>query len=242
MTKNIISSAVMGLAIGVGVVGGLRVFPMVTKMESTISVTGEARSKQKNQLATFNAGVNLVKDKREDATNEMNSKMKALSESLKTFGIKSEDIKTTGLNFYQNPENAGTYPGAPKPGSWNVSSNIEITLREVDRANALADLLSSSGANNVSGPNFMMDDTATRDAEKGLVDLAMTNAREKAEAMAKSSGRSLGRVVSVFESGSSIGYPVPMMAKLDSGMGGGASLEPGSASVYKNVSVVFELK
>jgi uncharacterized protein YggE len=101
MTKNIISSAVMGLAIGVGVVGGLRVFPMVTKMESTISVTGEARSKQKNQLATFNAGVNLVKDKREDATNEMNSKMKALSESLKTFGIKSEDIKIkhTFANF-----------------------------------------------------------------------------------------------------------------------------------------------
>jgi uncharacterized protein YggE len=215
-------------------------------MESTISVTGEARSKQKNQLATFNAGVNLVKDKREDATNEMNSKMKALSESLKTFGIKSEDIKTTGLNFYQNPENAGTYPGAPKPGSWNVSSNIEITLREVDRANALADLLSSSGANNVSGPNFMMDDTATRDAEKGLVDLAMTNAREKAEAMASAAGVKLGRVVT-FSEGYMNPYP-PMyanyamdMAKSEAGSVA-PTIEPGSKELAINVSVTYEIE
>lgn len=230
----------MGLAIGVGVVGGLKVFPVTTKMESTISVTGEAKSKQKNQIASYNAGVNLVKDKREEATKEMNTKMLALTESLKAFGIKPEDIKTTGLNYYQNPENAGTYPGAPKPGVWNVSSNVEIILRDVDKANALADLLSSSGANNINGPNFMMDDT--KDAEKGLVDLAMANAREKAEAMAKAGGRSLGRVVSVYESGGSMGYPVPMMARVDSGMGGGAGLEPGSATVYKNVNVVFELK
>jgi len=73
-----------------------------------------------------------------------------------------------------------------------------------------------------------------------LFDEAMKNAKEKAEAVAKSSGRKLGKVLSVTEGGTSNAYPVMYAAK-DS-MGGGASVEPGSSTVSKSVTVVFELK
>ncbi len=68
----------------------------------------------------------------------------------------------------------------------------------------------------------------------------MKDAREKAEIMAKASGRKLGKVINISEGqgGSSI-YGGLMMA--DKAMGG-SPVETGSATVSKSLGVVFELK
>ncbi len=237
------------LVVMLAVAGFAYVFPwkniewgkLVQMPLQTVAVSGEAKKQVANQIAQFSAGVNVIKDKREEATTEINSKMTDLTESLKKFGIVEADIKTTSLNYYQNQEEY--YDNGVRkyrPGQWNVSSQVEIKLREIAKANDLAALLASSGANNVYGPNFMLDDT--KEEEKELVVEAMTNARDKAEALAKASGRSLGKVISVSESGANTVYPM-MYAKADGmGGGGGPSLEPGSGMVYKNLNVVFELK
>lgn len=207
---------------------------------ATISVTGEANSKQRNQIASFSAGVYIIKDKRDEATMEMNSKMEKLIADLKSFGIKSDDIKTTGISYVQNQEYY-TEGGGQKlrPGNWSASSNVEVILREIDRASKLADLLASSGANNVYGPNFSLDDT--KEFEKALVDEAMKNAREKAEAMARSGGRSLGKVVTVTE-GATGSNPIMYSMRPEGVGGGGAPIEPGVNTVSKSLIVVFELK
>lgn len=112
-------------------------------------------------------------------------------------------------------------------------------MRDINKATDLADLLAKSGANNVYGPNFMMDDT--NEAEKGLYDAAIKDAKDKAESIAKASSRTLGKILSVSD-GAGLNVVYPMYAKLDSGMGGGAVTEPGSTTVYKNLTVTFELK
>jgi len=73
-----------------------------------------------------------------------------------------------------------------------------------------------------------------------LYDMAIKDAREKAESIAKASGRTLGKVISVNDGNTSSVYP--MYAMKDSAGGGGAVTEPGSTTVYKNLTVVFELK
>lgn len=204
-----------------------------------ITVSGEAKKIQKNQIASFTAGVEAVNDKKEVAVKEVNDKVAALITAVKNFGITATDIKTQNASTYQSEE---TYwdNGVQKSrkGQWRIANSIEIVLRDVDKASQLTDLLNASGATNVYGPNFQMDDTNKVDAE--LFTKAMDNAREKAEAMAKASGRKLGKVMSVSEGGSVANYPVYAMKE---GMGGGgAPIEPGSATVTKTVSVVFELK
>lgn len=206
----------------------------------TVSVLGEAKSQQKNQKATFSAGVEAINNDKESAINEVNSKMEVLIKSIKDFGIAEEDLLTQNVSIYQSEESY--YENGvqrSRKGQWRVSNSVEITLREVERANELNDLLSKSGATNTWGPNFSVDNTNT--AEKGLYDLAMKDAREKAEIIAKASGRSLGKVLSVIDSGAeSQIYPLTSSVKFD-GLGG-AGLEPGSSTVLKNLSVVFELK
>ncbi|MFA4826718.1 MAG: SIMPL domain-containing protein [Candidatus Shapirobacteria bacterium] len=204
----------------------------------TIVVVGEARSQQKNQIASFTAGVDVVNDNREVAVKDVSGKIEALVLAVKKFGIEDKDVKTSNLSFYQNEE---TYwdNGVQKTrkGQWRVNNSIEITLRQVDQASTLADILSASGANNVWGPNFTMDDT--REIEKTLFGEAMQNARDKAEIIAKSAGRKLGKIYGVTEGNSGSTYS---LYKTMDGAGGGAPMEPGSGLVSKSLTVVFEVQ
>ena len=209
------------------------------KPARTVTVVGEARSQKKSEIASFSAGVNAINDSKEKAITEVNDKVGAIIASVKEFGIKSEDVKTQNLNIYQNQE---TYyeEGRQKqrPGQWSVSNSIEIKLRDVDRASSLADLLGKSGANNVYGPNFSLDDDPA--AADALFAEALENAKTKAGNVAKASGKKLGNILSIIE-GVSFSGPVPMY-RMEAGGGGGAGLEPGSGTARKSVTVVFELK
>ena len=203
-----------------------------------VTVIGEAKSQEKNQIASYTAGVEAVNDNKEEAIKEVNTKIEALIKAVKEFGIREADIKTQNISIYQDEQSY--YDGGvqkSRKGQWRVSNSVEVVLREIDKANALTDLVTRSGANNVWGPNFSMDDT--NKIEKGLYDMAIKDAREKAESVAKASGRKLGKVLSVNDGASNNVYP---MYAMKDGAGGGAVTEPGSTTVYKNLTVIFELK
>lgn len=205
----------------------------------TVTVIGTAKQEQKSQIAIFSAGVNVVKDNKQEAIDEVNQKINALTSAVKDFGIKEADIKTQNLNVYQREE---TYyeEGRQKsrPGQWNVSNTIEIKLRDVDKASELADLLTRSGATNVYGPNFSVDQP--EEADNTLLEAAVKNAREKAEVIARSSNKKLGKILSITE-GAQAGQVFPAL-KMEGAGGGGAGLEPGSETLQKSVTVTFELE
>jgi len=203
-----------------------------------ITVVGEAKTKLKNQVASFAAGVNVNKASKEEAVKEVNEKMKKLIEDVKAFGIKEGDIKTQGISINESER----YETRQK--EWYVSNSIEIILREVDKTSDLTDLLSKSGANNVYGPNLRLEEN--NDGEKVLYEAAIKDAREKAEAIAKASGRKLGKIISVTDGGTVSDYNRPWLSSMaKEGMGGAdiaAPVEPGVSTVSKSMTVVFEMR
>jgi len=70
--------------------------------DNGITVTGEAKTKVKNQIASFTAGVNINKTNKDDAVKEVNEKMTKLIEDIKAFGVKQEDIKTQGMSINES--------------------------------------------------------------------------------------------------------------------------------------------
>lgn len=245
LPKFVAAIVFFALALGVVLLGGAYVIPWQTvnwgKLEfvpaAVITVTGQAESQEKSQVAAFSAGVSSINDNKDAAIAEVNQKVGKIIESLKTFGIPPADIQTQNINVYQNEEQFYE-DGRQKtrPGQWRVSNTVEVKLRSVDRSAQLADLLTSSGATNVYGPNFSMDDTKAAEIE--LIDAAITNARTKAEKVAASSSRKLGKIITVAE-----GYTTPPVVFGRDGMGGGggAAIEPGSGTVSKTVTVTFQL-
>lgn len=214
---------------------------IVMSPERVVTVTGYAESKEKNQIANYSAGVNAVKDNKDEAVKEVNDKIAAITQAVKDFGVDPSDIQTQSMSVYQRQDSVwDNGVQKSKPGQWDVNNTISVTLRDVEKAGAMADLLTKSGATNVYGPNFQLD--TSKKAEDTLTADAIADAKVKADAMAKASGTSLGVIISVSE-GSSGNAIYPLYAKTDGmGGGGGASLQPGSTSISKSVTVVWSLK
>jgi len=206
---------------------------------SAITVTGEAKDQLKSQIARFTAGVTVTHQDKQTAIDEVNQNIEQVIKVVKDFGIPEKDIQTQNISVHQEEQpRVLRYPAPPAITQWRASNSIEVILRNVDQASDLADLLADAPTTNVSGPRFTLDDTQS--AEVGLLQAAIDNAREKAEAIAKASDRRLGKVLTVSEGSQS--QPGPILRTMEAGLGTGAPVEPGTETVYKTVTVTFELK
>lgn len=147
---------------------------------------------RKNQIATFSAGVSYVSDNKDEAVSVVNKKVDEIVTSLIKFGIDRSDIKTENLSVYQQEEQYWE-EGKQKtrPGQWRVSNSVSIVLRDVDKASSLADILTKSGATNVYGPNFSLEDT--KEAEASLLKDAIDDARKKLKVLLPLSAKSWER-------------------------------------------------
>ncbi len=257
MNKNELDALIKWVLGGLMILGALYFFPwgditwgkIVMKSEGMVTVSGYAESDEKNQIAQFSAGVSAIADKKDVAVNEVNTKMAALIKAVKAFGVAEADIQTQQVNVYQMQERA-VKPvmmrpdyiddGRVKLGQWSASNSISITLRNVDKASQLTDILNNSGANNVYGPNFQLD--TSKKAGDELLGKAVADAKVKAEMMAATSGARLGRVVSIVEGGQSSNiYPMMAFSKSDISAVP-APMEPGTSKVSKTVTVVWSLR
>ena len=253
---SFLRSLVLSVLIAVIVLAGLYLLPwdrvswgkFSILPGSTITVTGESKQDISSQIASFNVGVTATNQDKQKALDEVNSKMTALLNAVKTFGIANDDIKTQNVSVYQStlpyPEPL-IYPPSRTPSglmTWSASNSIEIKLRKIDRSSEFTDLLNKSGATSINGPNYSIDDTTKTQIE--LLSSAIENARKKADEIAKASGRTLGKAVNIIESGSS--YPGPLYLEASRGIAVDTKsvptpVEPGTQTVYKSVTVTYEL-
>jgi uncharacterized protein YggE len=204
---------------------------------STITVTGQAKREEASQIASFSVSVTASNDNKQTAIDEVNTKMADIIQKVKDFGIDEKDLKTQNVSVYESPEvEILIYPPQKRGLRWTASNSLEIKLKDASQASQLADLLNATGATSVSGPNFTLDNT--QEAEVALLEKAIANARQKAEKVAQASGRRLGKIITVSEGGSPMGiYPM-----LERAVDTTTPIEPGTETVYKSVTVIFELK
>lgn len=237
---KIFPALVFSLALGLII----KFIPVSIAPQATITVTGEAKADKASQIAHFSASVSVFNADKQSATNEVNTKMESLIKSLKDFGIDSKDIQTQQVSVSETgggPE-IMIYPPHPRGESkgWQASNSITLTLRNIDKASGLTNLLQSSGATDVSGPSFSLDDTGK--IKTDLLAKAIEDAKTKAAKAAVAGGRKLGKMITVNEGYSS--NPMPLfragVAKME--IAADAPVEPGTERFSQTVTVVFELK
>ena len=191
-----------------------------------ITVTGEAKQAVANQIANFNVSVTQTNKDKQVAVEAVNQEMDKIIKTVKELGIEAKDITTQNVSVFEIKK------------QWQASNSLEIILRNIDQAQALADLLQGFPLAQVSGPGFGVDDTNAADAD--LLTEAVADAREKAAKVAAASGRKLGKVITVSETGS---YPIYRGLEAASSRDAVSTpIEPGSSQMSQIVTVVFELK
>jgi len=178
-------------------------------VQSTITVDGTGEVITKPDIATITFSVvedgATVAAAQTKASERMNRALALLKEK----GVEEDDIKTVGYNInpkyeYQNcPPYTACPVRDPQVIGYQVSQNIEVKVRDIEKAGDVLSAVGSVGVQNISGLSFSVDDDEKFKAEAR--EKAIDDARAKAKILASDLGVRLVRVVSFSESG----YPMP---------------------------------
>jgi uncharacterized protein YggE len=204
-----------------------------------ITVVGVGKAAGTPDVAHVSVGIETSAPTVQQAVDDNKGKMTALLETLKSLGVADKDIQTSNYSVYT--QQGPVAPGASSdsaPVSYHVNNQVEVTVRDVSKLGDVLDKAVASGANNIYGVNFSVDDTSKLEANARAK--AIADAKARAASLAQLAGVQLGDVVSISEV---IGSNGPVYAPMAAGMGGGGTpIQPGELNVSMSVQVTFAIK
>lgn len=130
---------------------------------------------------------------------------------------------------------------AQRINGYNASATLLIKVRNLDNVNNVIDQATGNGANQVSGLSFGVDDKTKQEGEARQ--MAVAEAKKKAEQAAKIAGFKLGRIINYSENFGGSPRPIPLMMDAAKAVGSvPTQVEPGSSEVLVSVTLSYEIQ
>ena len=211
-----------------------------------LTVSADGRSLRIPDLAVFSAGVTSQAKTAGAALSANAADMNRVVAALKRAGIADRDIQTSNLSLnpvyaplIQRPD--GQYEqGEQRIIGYNVNNTVTVRQRKLAEFGRVIDTLVESGANQVNGPSFQMDEPDAATDEARLA--AMKKARARAELYARAAGLRVVRILSISESGGYVPGPPVVFARMAADSAAAPSpVAAGEIQLNANVTVMFEL-
>lgn len=236
-----------------------------TTSSDLFTVSGIGEETAVPDTATFTVGVTKTAPSAEAAKELVNTSTNQIIAQLKKLGIDEKDIKTQNFSSYPNydasparplsmstnsttgtttmmamPESA---PGEQNISGYTVSQDLTVTTKSVDTANKALDASVASGANQIAGVSFTINDEDRKKLEQNARKKAIADAKQKAQDIAGDAGIKLGKIVNIFVSDNN-NMPVMMYdRKMEAGTMDAAAptnLQPGENTVRVDVTLSYE--
>jgi uncharacterized protein YggE len=208
---------------------------------TTMYISTSAEIKQAPDLAIVSGGVVTQAKDAKTAMAENSRLMNAAVAAVKATGIADKDIQTSGINI--EPQYVYVTNKPPIIKGYQVSNTVTVRIHDMAKVGPVLDSMVEKGMNNVSGPNFTIDDPDK--ALDGARVEAMKKALSRAELYAKTAGLKIKRITSINESGGYTPQPyaaAPVMAKMSIRADEAAPVQAGEVSMSININVGFELE
>lgn len=119
----------------------------------------------------------------------VNEKINAIYEALIAAGIEKKDIGTESLYIYANYDYSSQ---EEKVTGYTATNTIAITTDQLERIGEYIDIAFEAGANTLDTVNFSAP--GNEDAQREALELAVQNAFERAEIIAKAAGMKIDAV------------------------------------------------
>lgn len=169
-----------------------------------IWVSGVGTLSLSPDLALLELGVDTRAANISDANSQASASMDAMIEALKARAVQDEDIQTSRFSVYPRYEYVeeevdGVRTGREVLTGYRVRNNATVKLRDLDTVGEVIDEVVTAGGDDVriSGIDFTLEDPKPKMAE--LREMAVADARAKAEHLAELSGVSVGRLIYISE-------------------------------------------
>jgi uncharacterized protein YggE len=203
---------------------------------NTITVSASGKISQVPDVARVSLGVSQTKPTVKAAREAAATRMTNIITAMKALGVADADIQTVGLNLYPQYANGSS----TKIVGYTVGNQIQITVRDIDKADDVVDTATAKGATEVNGISFDIADPAkaTNDARVS----AIAAAQVSAAAMASAAHLSLGSVLSITDTTppSQVYYPGARLGAF-AAADAATPIQPGSQDVSATVTVVFAI-
>ena len=186
--------------------------------------------------ATISIGVRETGEQVADVQAAVNGKMDSVIKALKDMGIADEDISTNAIGVYANYDYSTDVEQIVNYTGYN---SVYVTTSDVQNVGAYIDAAFAAGANNLDNVEFFASDTTEAGAR--AMEMAVENARSKAEVLAKAAGMRLGAIEEIKE-GTADEYNMPVMYAKTEDAGAGTTVIASRQRVGAAVSVTFELE
>lgn len=188
--------------------------------------------------AVINAGVvtQMV-----DAKSAMSSNATAMANvlsALRKAGVADRDMTTAQIALTPQYRYAENRP--PVITGYQANNSVTIRFREIAKTGAILDALVAAGANQINGPNLIIDKPEPAIDEARVN--AMKIARSRADLYARAAGLTIKRIVAIAET-NEMAAPMPVMYSRSMAADSSPKTEvvPGEQEIGVLVNVTFEL-
>ena len=210
----------------------------------TVSVTGEGFVEVEPDRAEIVLTVEKEKLTTSEAKAEVDAAVVQLLEMMDRMDIPEESVNSTRLRInpmYNHNRGTRTFRG------FNVSRQLQVTLKDLDKLEALLEQSVQKGITRINPPRLYHSKEEELKAEARAK--ASDNAIEKAEALADHFGSELGEIRSVSMQAAPVVRPfhdpfgAPRAAmSMEAGGGGSDTLRLGLIKIHAVVYAVFDLQ
>jgi len=166
---------------------------------ATITVTGSGQVYVAPDMGYINIGVHSEGATVTEAIAINNRQAKAIQTALEEESVEEKDIQTSNFNVYQQSDY--DYQGNPVSTFYSVENTVYVTVRELENLSDVLDAVARSGANNIYGVNFDVQDKS--EAQSTARKLAVQSAQAQAQELAQAAGVELGDLISITSSSTS---------------------------------------
>jgi len=173
-----------------------------------IWVSGHGTISVAPDLAMLDFGVETIAANVSEANSQASMAMDAVIKALKARGVKDEDIQTSRFSIYPRydyieEEKDGIRSSREVLVGYRVRNSGTVKIRDLDAVGEVIDEVVSAGGDNVriSDIRFTLEDPKPKMSE--LREMAVADAKAKAEHLAELSEVSVGRLIYISEGAAS---------------------------------------
>lgn len=161
-----------------------------------LTVTGSGKVTVAADLAQLSFNLTAHEKSAKEAYKKLTEQTKTVASTLSQFGITDKDVQITWYNMYPTYkyDEKGQQAGVDY---FDASRTVNVNLRQLDKVNDVLDSLADKEIYSLSSVNYMLENR--QDAQDKAREAASADAKRRAQAVAKTLGVNLGRVVGASE-------------------------------------------
>lgn len=185
--------------------------------------------------AVVTVGAQVQRPSAAEASGEIARVAEQILARLQQLGLRRQDIRTSGVQL--RPVFSTPRDGAPRVVGYQATYTLTVTVTDLKLIGPVIDESVKAGANQVFGMTFSLRDPSA--ARREALTLAVREARDKADAIARAAGLQIKGIERIVEE--PVGFEVRALERAlpAPGQPVPTPIEPGLITVTARVTIVF---